>query len=133
MFEVRRRRAAKLTHFFGVHYRELIRDVLDSIEKGVVDESRQGNLQPEEAEVSVLRRKRKRTRSHDHGLVTGLVAPRAIAQVRAEPISLINLFLSFLSYYILDWLQTKLMDDDLFVVMVHISGRWTDTCDQVLC
>ncbi|KAF9245727.1 hypothetical protein BU15DRAFT_58701 [Melanogaster broomeanus] len=33
-FQLRRRRAAKLTHFFGVDYRELIQDVLESIEKG---------------------------------------------------------------------------------------------------
>ena len=50
-FQLRRRRAAKLTHFFGVDYRELIEDVLVSIEKGVDDERRRGGLDPAEADV----------------------------------------------------------------------------------
>ncbi|KAH7922854.1 hypothetical protein BV22DRAFT_973603, partial [Leucogyrophana mollusca] len=52
-FQLRRRRAAKLTNFFGVDYRELIDDVLESIEKGVEEERRRGTLQPEEVEVSL--------------------------------------------------------------------------------
>ncbi|KAH7915715.1 hypothetical protein BJ138DRAFT_997166 [Hygrophoropsis aurantiaca] len=51
-FQLRRRRAAKLTNFFGVDYRELIDDVLESIEKGVEEERRRGTLEPEEVEVS---------------------------------------------------------------------------------
>ncbi|EGO05256.1 hypothetical protein SERLA73DRAFT_129106 [Serpula lacrymans var. lacrymans S7.3] len=50
-FQMRRRRAAKLTHFFGVDYHELIHDVLESIEKGVDEERKRGTLQPEEVEV----------------------------------------------------------------------------------
>ena len=52
-FQIRRRKAAKLTNFFGVDYRELIQDVLESIEKGVEEERKQGTLQPEEVEVSI--------------------------------------------------------------------------------
>jgi hypothetical protein len=52
-FQLRRRRAAKLTHFFGVDYRELVHDVLESIEKGVEEERRRGTLQPEEVQVSI--------------------------------------------------------------------------------
>ncbi|KAJ3993107.1 hypothetical protein F5050DRAFT_1578316 [Lentinula boryana] len=48
-FQVRRRRAAKLTQFFGVDYRDLVQDVLDSIEKGVELESGRG-LSEQEAE-----------------------------------------------------------------------------------
>ncbi|KAI6012528.1 hypothetical protein F5J12DRAFT_818487 [Pisolithus orientalis] len=50
-FQVRRRRAAKLTSFFGVDYRDLIDDILESIERGVEEEHTKGTLQPEEAEV----------------------------------------------------------------------------------
>ncbi|KAJ3762186.1 hypothetical protein EV360DRAFT_36197 [Lentinula raphanica] len=50
-FQVRRRRAAKLTQFFGVNYRDLVEDVLDSIEKGVELENGKG-LSTQEAEVS---------------------------------------------------------------------------------
>jgi hypothetical protein len=51
-FQQRRRRAAKLTHFFGVDYRDLVTDVLESIEKGLDDERARGTLEPDEAEVS---------------------------------------------------------------------------------
>jgi hypothetical protein len=51
-FQLRRRRAAKLTNFFGVDYCELIHDILESIEKGVEEERKRGTLQPEEVEVS---------------------------------------------------------------------------------
>lgn len=54
-FQLRRRRAAKLTQFFGVNYRELIHDILESIEKGLEDERKRGTLQPDEVEVWVLR------------------------------------------------------------------------------
>ncbi|KAG9314003.1 hypothetical protein JVU11DRAFT_4781 [Chiua virens] len=50
-FEDRRRKAAKLTNFFGVDYCELIRDILESIEKGVEEERKKGTLQPQEVEV----------------------------------------------------------------------------------
>jgi hypothetical protein len=50
-FQLRRRRAAKLTHFFGVDYRVLIKEVLESIEKGVDDEQKKGTLNPAQAEV----------------------------------------------------------------------------------
>jgi hypothetical protein len=53
LFQIRRRKAAKLTNFFGVDYRELIQDILESIEKGVEEERKQGTLQPQEVEVSV--------------------------------------------------------------------------------
>ena len=50
-FEVRRRRAAKLSHFFGVSYRNLYGEVLDSIEMGVREEEGKGSLNAEEAKV----------------------------------------------------------------------------------
>jgi hypothetical protein len=50
-FQLRRRRAAKLTQFFGVDYNQIIRDVLESIEKGVEEERKRGALQPKEVEV----------------------------------------------------------------------------------
>jgi hypothetical protein len=50
-FQMRRRRAAKLTHFFGVNYRDLVQEVIESIEKGVEEERHRGTLQPEEVEV----------------------------------------------------------------------------------
>lgn len=53
-FQIRRRKAAKLTNFFGVDYRELIQDILESIERGVGEELKQGTLLPQEVEVSVL-------------------------------------------------------------------------------
>jgi hypothetical protein len=56
-FEIRRRRAAKLTNFFGVEYRDLIEDILESIEKGVEDERECGTLGPGEVE-DLLRRLR---------------------------------------------------------------------------
>jgi hypothetical protein len=47
-FQARRRQAAKLTHFFGVDYRDLIGDILESIEHDVQEESHRGSLRPEE-------------------------------------------------------------------------------------
>jgi hypothetical protein len=47
-FQARRRQAAKLTHFFGVEYRDLIGDILESIEHDVQEESHRGSLRPEE-------------------------------------------------------------------------------------
>lgn len=50
-FQVRRRQAAKLTHFFGVDYRDLIGDILESIEHCVEEESHRGTLHPDEIQV----------------------------------------------------------------------------------
>jgi hypothetical protein len=50
-FQARRRQAAKLTHFFGVDYRDLIGDILESIEHDVQEESHRGSLRPEEIQV----------------------------------------------------------------------------------
>jgi hypothetical protein len=50
-FQVRRRRAAKLTQFFGVNYRELINDILESLETGLEHERKRGTLRAEELEV----------------------------------------------------------------------------------
>jgi hypothetical protein len=52
-FQARRRRAAKLTQFFGVDYRELISDVLESIENGLEHERKRGTLNADEVEVSL--------------------------------------------------------------------------------
>jgi len=53
-FQARRRQAAKLTHFFGVDYRVLIGDILESIEHDVQEESHRGSLHPEEIQVCPL-------------------------------------------------------------------------------
>ncbi|KAJ7268897.1 hypothetical protein C8J57DRAFT_1067050, partial [Mycena rebaudengoi] len=49
-FQARHRRAAKLTQFFGVDYRNLVEDVLESIEHGLDAERTRGTLGPDEAE-----------------------------------------------------------------------------------
>lgn len=49
-FQQRRKRAAKLTHFFGVDYRELFDDVLDSIEYDMKLGQKDGKLRAEEVE-----------------------------------------------------------------------------------
>ncbi|KAJ7240904.1 hypothetical protein C8J57DRAFT_987141, partial [Mycena rebaudengoi] len=49
-FQARRRRAAKLTQFFGVDYRDLIEDVLESIEHGLDAGRMRGTLGPDKAE-----------------------------------------------------------------------------------
>jgi hypothetical protein len=51
-FQTRRRRAAKLTQFFGVDYRDLMSEVLDSLEKGLEEEGGRGTLKPDEVQVS---------------------------------------------------------------------------------
>jgi hypothetical protein len=61
-FELRRRRAAKLTQFFGVDYRTLVKEVLESIEKGVEDERNGGALDPAEAEDLLQRLRKLRTK-----------------------------------------------------------------------
>jgi hypothetical protein len=50
-FELRRRRAAKLSQFFGVGYRDLFGEVLDSIEISVREDEGKGTLNAAEAEV----------------------------------------------------------------------------------
>ncbi|PIL31509.1 hypothetical protein GSI_06211 [Ganoderma sinense ZZ0214-1] len=47
-FQQRRRRAAKLTHFFGVDYRHLMTEILESIERGLEEERGKGTLRPDE-------------------------------------------------------------------------------------
>ncbi|KAF5385241.1 hypothetical protein D9615_001135 [Tricholomella constricta] len=61
-FQARRRRAAKLTQFFGVDYRELITDVLESIESGLEHERKRGTLNPEEVEDLLSRLRNLRTK-----------------------------------------------------------------------
>ena len=53
-FQQRRRRAAKLTHFFGVDYRDLMGEILESIEKGLEEESGKGTLKPDEVRVRLM-------------------------------------------------------------------------------
>jgi hypothetical protein len=53
-FQVRRRRAAKLTAFFGVNHRDLFGEVLESIEKGMREDVRAGGLEVGEMEVCTL-------------------------------------------------------------------------------
>lgn len=50
-FQQRRKRAAKLTKFFGTDYRSLFGEVLESIETGVKDDRHRGSLTEEEAQV----------------------------------------------------------------------------------
>ncbi|KAF8240741.1 hypothetical protein L208DRAFT_1383659 [Tricholoma matsutake] len=61
-FQARRRRAAKLTQFFGVDYRELISDVLESIENGLEHERKRGTLNPDEVEDLLVRLRKLRTK-----------------------------------------------------------------------
>jgi hypothetical protein len=51
-FQQRRKRAAKLTHFFGVDYRELFDDVLETLENDMQLGQSEGVLRAEEVEVS---------------------------------------------------------------------------------
>jgi len=50
-FEQKRRRAAKLTNFFGVSHRDIISDILESIESGVTEERGRGTLNEAQADV----------------------------------------------------------------------------------
>jgi hypothetical protein len=52
-FQLRRRRAAKLTQFFGVDYRELMNEVFESLEMGLEEEGGRGTLKPEEVQVGL--------------------------------------------------------------------------------
>ncbi|KAH8099698.1 hypothetical protein BXZ70DRAFT_894283 [Cristinia sonorae] len=57
-FQNRRRRAAKLTQFFGVDYRDLMSEILESIEKGVEEEGGRGALKPDEVQDLLQKLKR---------------------------------------------------------------------------
>lgn len=61
-FQTRRKQAAKLTHFFGVDYRDLIGDILESIERYVEEESHRGTLHPEEIKDLVVKLRRLKTK-----------------------------------------------------------------------
>lgn len=50
-FQARRKRAAKLTHFFGASYRDLFGEVLNRIERGVLEEATAGEMSREEMQV----------------------------------------------------------------------------------
>jgi hypothetical protein len=50
-FQARRKRAAKLTNFFGATYRDLFGEVLEKLEIGFLEEARQGNMSREEMDV----------------------------------------------------------------------------------
>ena len=50
-FEQKRRRAAKLTNFFGVSHRDIMGDILESIESGVAEERGKGTLDQAQADV----------------------------------------------------------------------------------
>lgn len=47
-FQARRKRAAKLAHFFGASYRDLFGEVLDRIERGMLEEATRGEMSQEE-------------------------------------------------------------------------------------
>lgn len=52
-FQARRRRAQKLTNFFGTSYRDLFSDVLEKLEASVKEEVRDGSISLEEMKVSI--------------------------------------------------------------------------------
>ena len=54
-FEQKRRRAAKLTNFFGVSHRDIMDDILDSIESGVAEEGGRGTLNQAQVDVRPYR------------------------------------------------------------------------------
>lgn len=53
-FEQKRRRAAKLTNFFGVSHRDIMNDILESIESGVAEERGRGTLNQAQVDVCLL-------------------------------------------------------------------------------
>ncbi|KAG6851373.1 hypothetical protein H0H93_005771 [Arthromyces matolae] len=61
-FQARRKRAAKLTQFFGVDYRVLITDVLESIENGLEHERNRGTLNADEVEDLLASLRKLRTK-----------------------------------------------------------------------
>lgn len=50
-FQARRKRAAKLTNFFGASYRDLFGEVLEKLEIGFLEEAKEGGLSREEVVV----------------------------------------------------------------------------------
>ena len=50
-FQARRKRAAKLTNFFGASYRDLFGEVLEKLEIGFLEEAKEGSLSREEIAV----------------------------------------------------------------------------------
>ena len=50
-FQARRKRAAKLAHFFGATYRDLFGEVLDRIERGMLEEATRGEMSQDEIKV----------------------------------------------------------------------------------
>ena len=50
-FQARRKRAAKLTNFFGASYRDLFGEVLERLESGFLEEAREGCMTREEVVV----------------------------------------------------------------------------------
>lgn len=63
-FQMRRRRAAKLTQFFGVEYRELIMDILDNIENSLENERKGGILRAEQLEDLLERLRNLKVKPH---------------------------------------------------------------------
>lgn len=51
-FQARRKRAAKLTNFFGASYRDLFGEVLERLEVGFLEEAKEGNITRDEINVS---------------------------------------------------------------------------------
>lgn len=64
-FQARRRRAAKLTQFFGVNYRDLMIEILDSIEKGLEEERGKGTLKPDEIQDLMRKLVKLKTKRHN--------------------------------------------------------------------
>jgi hypothetical protein len=50
-FQARRKRAAKLTNFFGASYRDLFGEVLERLETGFLEEAKEGSMSREEIAV----------------------------------------------------------------------------------
>lgn len=61
-FQQRRKTAAKLTQFFGVDYKVLINDVLESIENRMQVDQGEGLLATEEFEVCIFNLRQRITR-----------------------------------------------------------------------
>lgn len=82
LFQQRRKRAAKLTRFFGTDYRSMFGEVLESIEVGVLDDQTRGTLSEEEAAVSSSRPCRRRSISYIES--TGTAAKASWNQAEAS-------------------------------------------------
>ncbi|PCH34118.1 hypothetical protein WOLCODRAFT_141980 [Wolfiporia cocos MD-104 SS10] len=64
-FQQRRRRAAKLTQFFGVNYRDLMAEILESIERGLEEERGRGTLKPDEMQDLLQKLVKLKTKRHN--------------------------------------------------------------------